>query len=402
MFLVALTVVSTTGAVLLSRAHSRTQAAFEVAEQNLQQARQVVDRFGNQFSQELARLPGSEPLRQAVLSDTLAYYQGFIARSDGDPTLKKELATTHFQAGSIASRLGDQTAAERSFRKAADLFKELARESSAPAQFQQTQFQQSRATCLNNLALLIASQGNHEQARQVYATAIELQSDVASQDDVSSSRLLAEMLTNRGLLERQSGQAEAARNSLTRAIGLLETIRVQNPDDMQAVRGLALALNNRSFVEQETNWQSARESCEAALAFFQELADGEQLEEQLETPTLAGRRSDLALCYNNLGSILGHLQLDHESVAAYRQAIDIQKQLVRQSPSVVQYRSELAITWNNLGQVLARSDKSPGNFSESDIVYDDASKDAFDRAQELFSQLVADYPKEIRFRSRRA
>jgi hypothetical protein len=267
-----------------------------------------------------------------------------------------------------------------SFRTAADLFAELARPSTPPALFQQR-----RATCLNNLALLLAAQGKLRQARASYIVAIRLQANVVAHghDDRSGRRLLAEMLTNRGLLERQSGQPADARNSLTQAIGLLQAIRDQAPQNMQAVRDLALALNNRSFVEQETDWQAARESGEAALALFRQLAG----EKNLDAPTLAGRRSDLALCYNNLGSILGHLRLELKSVSAYRQAVKIQTQLLRQSPGVVQYRRELAITWNNLGQALARTT----GLAEAE--------NAYDHAQELFANLVADFPEDVRFLS---
>ncbi len=380
LFLLLLSLLSTASAVLLSRAHLRTQAALNTAEQNLQQARQVVDRFGGRLSQELAKLPGSGPLRQMVLSDTLAYYKDFIARSAGDPALQEDLATTHFQSGSIASRLGDLKGAEISFQTSADLFAELANTSPSPAAFQQRQ-----ATCLNNLALLFTAQGKLSQAHEYYLRAIRLQDNMVSgkPGDVSSRRLLAEMLTNRGLLERQQGNSTDARNSLTRAIGLLQAIRDLAPLNMQAARDLALALNNRSFVEQETDWLAARKSCEAALTLFQQLAD----DKKLDPPTRAGRRSDLALCYNNLGSILGHLRLELKSIAAYRQAVKIQTQLLRQSPGVVQYRRELAITWNNLGQALVRTT----GLAEAEIAYD--------RAQELFARLVADFPEEVRFRS---
>ena len=380
LFVLVLAVVSTTGALLLSRANSQTDAALKTAEKNLQQARRVVDRFGTHFSQQLAKLPGSEPLQQALLQETLAYYQDFIARSSGQPSLQKELATTHFQAGTIASRMGDFTTAETSFRTAAGLFEALAKSAEEPLELWQ-----SRATCLNNLALLLTSQGKQANASQYYNTAIALQTKVVALDKQSMQRkrLLAEMLTNRGLMEKQSGDPDAAEKSLTKAITLLERIHAQSPENSQAARGLALALNNRSFIEQETDWKKAKQSCEAALVLFESLAN----EENVNTPELAKRRSDLALAYNNLGAILGHLKQNEKAIAAYHRAVEIQAQLLRQTPNVLQYRSELAITWNNLGQALARTE----NHNEAMVAYDSA--------EVLFRALVEDFPSEARFHS---
>ncbi len=377
-FLLILTAVSTTGAVLLSREHDRKQAALANAEKNLQQARQVVDRFGSQFAQQLARLPGSEPLRHAVLTDTLAYYQEFIARASADPTLQHDLAKAQLQAGTIASQLGDSSAAEQSFRAAAELFGQLATDAEQPAEFQQEQ-----ATAINNLALLFAAQGKLAEAQQQYTKAIRLQSVVVADDaelDVAK-RLLAEMFTNRGLLERQSGEPVAARKSLSRAIALLEALVVGKPADRETRRALAMAFNNRSFVEQEHDWAAAEASCQAAVDLFT------QIVEESPTDGSATARSDLALSYNNLAAILGHRSKDIDAIAAFRRAVELQEQLARQAPGVVQYRSDLAITWNNLAQALARQDKTS-----------DASS-AYERAEALFAELVADFPRDIRYRS---
>ncbi len=379
-FLLLLTAVSTTGAILLSREHSRKQAALANAEENLQQARQVVDRFGSRFSQELAKLPGSEPLRLAVLGDTLAYYQEFIARAAGDPKLKTELATTHFHAGTIASQLGDHAKAKQSFRQAADLFAELAATADKP-----TLFYQQQATALNNIALLFVAEGKLTEARDQYTAAIRLQSaQIADgKEEKIATRLLAELYTNRGLLERQSGEPAAARRSLTKAIALLEKLAAVTPEDSQTRHALAMALNNRSFVEQESDWQAAEGSCRAAVELFEQLVD----ENSGDQTASAAPRSDLALSYNNLAAILGHLSKDADAIAAYRQAVGIQEQLVRQAPSVVQYRSDLAITWNNLAQALARQEMT-----------DEAAR-AYDQSQTMFAELVADFPQDIRYQS---
>jgi tetratricopeptide (TPR) repeat protein len=380
MFLVILTIVSTTGAILLSREHARKQAALAAQKVFLTRARDAVNRFGGQFAQELAKLPGSEPLRMAVLTDTLKYHQDFIKRAAGDSELKDDLASTYFQAGTIAGQLGDQTKARVSFEKAAELFAELAQTSDKPAECRQQQ-----AMALNNLALLYAGQGKTDDARECYNTAIQLQSDVVAsvKPPKAASRLLAELYTNRGLLERQSGDAPGARKSLTRAIAQLEKIVAATPEDDEARHALAMAFNNRSFVEQTSHWEDAEQSCRRAVELFEELAATEE-DNQANS---AATRGDLALSYNNLAAIRGHLGKHNEAITAFRRAVELQEQLVRQAPGVVQFRSDLAITWNNLAQALARQEESH------------ESNRAYDEAQRLFTDLVKDYPQDIRYQS---
>jgi serine/threonine protein kinase/tetratricopeptide (TPR) repeat protein len=379
-FLLILTIVSTTGAFLLSREHARKQAALEAQQVFLIQARAAVNRFGGQFAQELAKLPGSEPLRMAVLNDTLKYHQEFIKRAADKPDLKGDLASTYFQSGTIAGQLGDQAKSQAAFEKAAELFAELSVTSDQPAEYRQQQ-----AMALNNLALLFAAQGKADEARTRYNTAIKLQSEVAAGDKPpqAAARLLAELYTNRGLLERQNGDAPGARKSLTRAIAQLEKIVAIAPEDDEARYALAMAFNNRSFVEQASHWEAAEQSCRRAVELFEELAATAADNQAISAAT----RGDLALSYNNLAAIRGHLGKHAEAIAAFRRAVELQEQLVRQAPGVVQFRSDLAITWNNLAQALARQEESH------------ESNQAYDQAQQLFTDLVNDYPRDIRYQS---
>src|SRR5690606_17891470 len=144
-----------------------------------------------------------------------------------------------------------------------------------------------------------------------------------------------------------------------------------------------IAYNNRSFVEQEHAWNEARSSCEAAIGRLEALVGAES---RMASATTS-RQSDLALCYNNLGAIHGHLENDVEACEAYRRAIAIQEVLHRQAPAVVQFQSDLAVTWNNLGRALERGAQHG------------ESAEAFQRSRGLFAALVHTYPSDVRFRS---
>ena len=98
-------------------------------------------------------------------------------------------------------------------------------------------------------------------------------------------------------------------------------------------------------------------------------------------------QSDLALCYNNLGSIQSHLKNHPLACQLYRDAIQIQQELHRQAPATVRYRRELAVTWNNLGQAYSQQ----GNL--------DHSNQAFEQTQTIFQQLTQDYPDETHYQN---
>jgi tetratricopeptide (TPR) repeat protein len=174
-------------------------------------------------------------------------------------------------------------------------------------------------------------------------------------------------------------QAEAL---LAKSISLLRKQLSHTPDDAELTRALAIALNNRSFVQQAVDWSAARKSSEEAVTLLTRLCDAAET----NAGNLISLRSDLALCLNNLGAIFGHQRRPDEAAAAYRRAIEVQEQLVRQAPAVVELRSDLAVTWNNLGQSLS-------------AVGDSEAAAAYETARRRLAELVADVPSDLRYRS---
>ncbi|MBX3427831.1 MAG: serine/threonine protein kinase [Pirellulales bacterium] len=382
-FLLVVAVLSTTGAALLSREQARTAAALEDAQTSLEKARRVVDRFGGQFVHELERLPGSEPLRRAVLADTLDYYRDFIAQASDDPHLNADLAATQYQAGVIAGRLGDFAAANDFLHAAAEEFGQLAVR--APRGERRDEYLARQAASWNSLALVEVDHGDLSEAQRLYRLAVDVQRPLAAGREASaeSRRQYAQIRANRGLLARRQGDATAAATDFAAAIAVLERLVAEAPASRGAKYDLALALNNRSFVEQASDLAAARASCESAVALLRELID----QSEATSADLVRHQADVALCLNNLGAIRGHMQDDAAAATVLREAATIQESLLRRAPAVVQHRSDLAITLNNLGQAETRAGRPA------------AARQAFQRAAALFEQLTHDYPGEPRFAS---
>ena len=382
-FLVVLTIVSAGSALMIAQAHRRTEAARLVAEHNLeraeehfQQARDVVDRFGSGLAGELAQFPGSEPLRHALLDESLRYYRQFIKQAATDTRLAGELATAHFKAAAIAEALGDRAEALAMCREAVRQFDALAK--GAPAS---DAVHVDRAKGYNSLGHLLAAEGKADEAFAAYNAAISQQQALrkSRQDDVPLVRSLAESYSNQGLLEGQLGRIAEARVSLRASIDLLDRLSAGHADDERLKHDLAIGYNNLSFVERNSDWAAAAKASDRAIEILEELskADAASLE----------CRSDLALCYNNRGAIQGHRQEWAAASESYRAAIRLQEQLVRQAPAVVLYRRNLAVSLNNLGQ----SQQESGELAEA--------VETFAKSQAIVSLLVEDYPNELMFRS---
>ncbi len=380
--------ISTAGAILLAREKSQKEAALFTAEENLHQARLVVDRFGSHFSRQLEQIPGTAPLRQKLMQDTLSYYQQFLANSAGDAELEAELATTAFQAAAIAARLGKRDEARQLYDSALQRF-----EAMEASDDETSIYLQYRATCWNNLGMLSASEGDLSSAQKHYEQAIGLQSQLVGtvKDDSGGAQALAEMYVNLSLLQRHRGDSAQARTTVERAIDLLEELTERYPKERRHAHDLAIALNNRSFVLHETDWLASRDSCQAAIDILLTLTEEKsKADPTARWPESSGGdawQSDLALCYNNLGSIESHLGEHEQACQRYRIAIGLQEKLRRQAPAIVRYRSDLAVSWNNLGQALAQRKST------------ESSDTAFEHSHTILAQLAEDYPEEVRYQS---
>ena len=381
-FLVLLTCVSATSALMIAQGERRTKEALEAseanrlrAEEHYQQARQVVDRFGG-IANELARLPGAEPLRRSLLNDTLEYYRQFIARAQGDAQLASEMAGAYHKSAVIAEAIGDRDDAIKYCNQSLALFAKLTAKSPDDETLQARQ-----ANAYNSLGLLLGATGKSQDALEAYAKAIALQQAIADRQPGAEEpeQALAETYSNLGLQQGKLDNKPAARKALAASIRLLNQLLEAKPSDVDLRHDLAIGCNNLSFVNRGDDWNISEASCRQAIAILDKLV--------AENPSRLSFRSDLALCQNNLGAILGHRKDWKAACESYDKAIDLQRQLTRQAGAVVLYWRDLAVSLNNLGQ------------AQQELGENSTAIESFAQAEEVVLQLVRDYPNELTFRS---
>lgn len=357
---------------------SRRQAkeSLERARTHFQQARQVVDLFGTRYSEALQSLPGAESLRWRVLRDTLDYYQRFVTHADDDPQFKRDMAVTHTKMAGMHKRLGDVAEALNDYGRARQLLENLVKEQPGSAGRQA-----DLATCDSNIGLILGERGQIDEARQAYGRAIERQRAlVAAHAEEAKHRAdLAVTLNNLALLESQSGNVEAAGRLFAEAAQLEETLVQREPGNVEYLARRAVSLSNRSQLAAARDPAGATALCAEAIAIQRRLMELQ--------PGAAEQRYELALSYQNLGS----LQLATRDLAgaesACERAISLLDDLSAATPTVVKYRFQAAVCRNNLGQILMRLDR-PAD-----------ARDRFRRAGDALNELTSGHPDNPAFQN---
>ncbi|HRX78879.1 MAG TPA: protein kinase, partial [Pirellulaceae bacterium] len=361
--------------LLIAREKLNTDRNFERAEKNFRDAQQAVDRFGAQFAERLATVPGAGSVRREMLRDTLAYYQSFVEQAADDPTLQADLALTYSKIGTLTNEIGSTEEAIAAHEKASSLFEKLA--AREPGNLEH---QRHLALCHNNLAMTLGRAGRVDDARETYRTAIALQGTLAgrTQSDQSLSDL-AISHTNLGLLLSETGDNQGADRSFQEAIRLQEELVAKSPDDAERHRNLAVTFNNLSAIYLASNHDKAQACYESALA-HQKLAVASQ-------PSNTDFASDLAATYNNLGSLQSQREDFSAAANSYDQAIQLHQKLLQADPSHKPYRHDLAISFNNYGLMKSRL-QDPS-----------AAEQAFQRSIAIQEALVALHPDDMALRS---
>lgn len=120
---------------LLTEKQAETKAAYEAealqrarAEQNFQQARQMLDFFVQVSEEELGDTPEVQAVRQKLLEASLGYYQEFLKQVGDDPAAQAQLAASLFRLASVLNETGAKPDALAAFEQAREIQEKLVKE----------------------------------------------------------------------------------------------------------------------------------------------------------------------------------------------------------------------------------------------------------------------------------
>jgi serine/threonine-protein kinase len=308
----------------------------------------------------LLKQPEFSELRRKLLERPMHLYQQIKADLEGGgddrEQARAELAEACFHLGSLTEEVGSPAEAFRAFDQAVALLERLAREHPTSARYRGL-----LADGHGRLGALSAQSRRYDRAAEAYQVALALARGLAreSPSDVPHQERVVGLLMNRGAMRYDSGQFDGAQADWHAALALLDGPARDCRDAAEYLADRALCLHNLGLLaETRADFGGAGTAYREALDLRREVAR--------RLPTEVHHREKLAESLDALGHVrrregrqlsFGRLDADgaayRDAEAAYLEALDLRESLARAYPNATRYKLALAASHNHLGD-LAR------------------------------------------------
>lgn len=356
--------------------YATTTAALEQSERRYSQARQVVNEFFVDVSDNvLLNQPGLQTLRKSLLRRVLPHYQLFLVERADDPRLRRELAKAHFRVGLILLEIESAEAALPSLHQARAMQAELVASDS-----HEVDGLYELAATWNAIGEAESNRGEKDQAISAFDQARQLRSRlVALEQRPEFRRVLANAEMNLGLSLKAKQQFEDASQHLAEAQRLRAELLEDDlghpgsPFQLQILRDFAMGEYNRANLA-----RSLRDNRAVAVPVANAIQRFEELKQAQPQDLEAQNR--LAVSYLLLSS-LKMLDRDLEAaVAPLANARAIADRLVDLNPGVNEFQVVAAAVYLDTGSLH----QARGNSAEALA--------SLDKARALFESLSKKEP----------
>ncbi len=355
---------------LTGAAYEREHLAKKEAEENFDLARQAVEKYLTEVSEnDLLNKPGLEPLRKKLLQAALEYHRKFIEKRRDDPRVRAELGHAYHRLAGITAALGSQKEAIALYGRALAVRQELA--AAGPADRAR---RDDLAKSYHGLGNACRAVNRTAEALAAYREALALREGLArDQPDVPAYRNdLAASHTSLGHLHSDTARYAEATAAYRRALALRERLAAAHPTEAAYRQNLATTHTHLAIVFAALS-QMGRAEAEhgKALAIRQALSR--------HHPDVPDYQSDLARSHTLLGDVYWYTGRLTEAEAAYNRALPLRERLAHDHPAVPDYQGDLARTYSDLSDVY----KEAGRFVPS--------RDARLRALAIREKLARDH-----------
>eukprot|EP00913_Durusdinium_trenchii_P028438 g26666.t1 len=412
---------------IVKQQRDKAQAALASEKIALQQTRETIDAYVKTVQRaELLNEPRFQPLLKLLLRDALAHYTRFIDTHQHDPESQSQLATAVETVALIHVHSGDRQEGLKAYRKALELYRELARKTPESATIQnsltrveanigwlayRTKGAASATFALyrsalerakervknapqditivgelsetyNKIAVLQRKTGQQKLAIASFQNAIDHQKSIAESTTATLSKL-SEYLANQGLTWLDLQRVDQAEPLFHQALEIRERLYKQFPNDRNHCAGLiSIRTNLSTLLAAKGDHKQARES----------LLSGVQLCEQLVSkhPNHNDYRNQLAQLYQELGNSQTAADGPQAALNYYEKARSIWNALSTQNPTMHEYRSSLAGTIRSLGNIYEFRGNLPAAISE------------YVKAKSITEKLIEEVPSIPNYRDQSA
>jgi eukaryotic-like serine/threonine-protein kinase len=385
------------------------------------QTRQALDAMSSEVVEDwLAKQSELTVQQRNFLEQALVWYQDFANDTEEDEAARAGAAAACLRVGSIQSRLGQAEKAESAYRRARELYGQLAsdfpdqpdyverlgksdtllgtvltdlgRAQDAESALRealtfeqrlvqefpnQSEFREDLAAGYNGFGALLNQTGRPKEAENAYRESLALRQRLV-QDFPDRSRfreLLARDYSNLARLLAVGARTKEAEGAYQESLALRQRLFNESPNQPDFQHGLAVTHINLGEL-----YRTTRRPTEAEREFREAVVLQEPLVRDF--PNRPEYRLTLAGTHNNLAIVLKTTNRKKEAEAEYREALGLRQRLLTQFPDQPKYRDEMATGYSNLANLLRGMDRSK------------EGEATFQAALALYRRLVVDFPDQ--------
>jgi serine/threonine-protein kinase len=322
------------------------QATFENFETAFDAINQMVAEARND---RLRGVPEAEEIVRHLLEKAVDFCRRLLSKRSDDPKLRRFTALAFRMVADVQRQTGEYDQAAESYRNAIDLHERLITD--VPGE---PQYAQDLSGTLINRSDLWYQRDRWADATADLERAITIRRGLADAypDRPAYRRELAIALDNLGAHQSEGGRYPEAARQFAAALDILVPLRSKLPDDPETAGAFATCSTNAGLARwHEKKWDAAEKHLRDAAAVRRSLAAGSR------DPS---NPAQLAGTLNILGLVLVEAERPKDAEVAFREAIEIQRQLADKHPAIPRYHSDLGGTLQNLADQLRARDDAAG------------------------------------------
>ena len=335
--LIAATVITTWQARVARRERDNAERRFS-------QVRKLAHAVLFDYHDDIAKLPGSTPVRQKLVKDALEYLDNLASESSGNLGLQAELATAYQKVGDVQgnpflANLGNQDGALESYRKAFAIRERLLNPNDSQSRF-------DLARSYESIGDILWAKGDSANSQTNYRQALQIFEELSQAKQLSDPGSLERLWNRIGQTQEQTGDLDAAVISYQSSLRESEILLQGNPSDLKYRSAATIGYAKVGDVFYlKHDYVKAAESYEKSVPILQSIAAEAKDQHSLRNLELIYARVALAQME----------AADYEkAISTGREAITIGQNISSADPNNVQVRFDLADLIANLGEAYGR------------------------------------------------
>jgi serine/threonine protein kinase/tetratricopeptide (TPR) repeat protein len=324
------------------------------AERRFNEVRKLAHSVLFDYHDAIKNLPGSTPVRERLVRDSLQYLDGLAGEVTGDRSLQRELASAYervadVQGGTMEANLGDTAGAIESGKKALRI-----RESLLASDPRDRGVQRELAGSYLKVGSLLWETGDMPGAADYLRHALRLREDLAKADpaDLERQHDVASSYDRLGMFLLEQGDAAGALTYHQRSLAINISLPAAEQAKESTRRAISVDYEHIGSALQELgDLAGALENISRAVSIRAALCK--------DFPLNSDYQSALLVSYYNQGEVLDRMGRTRAALARYRKDTAITEKLLRADPGNERYHGGLAYSLVRVGDMLFKLGRYP-------------------------------------------